>query len=64
MFRYELDQTVRLPLSDESGIVIGRAQYTDANNNYLVRYRSGDGRQVECWHTELAIEAIMPPEAA
>ncbi len=45
----------------ESGIVIGRAEYTSSANSYLVRYRAGDGRQAEEWWDEDAI--VKDPEA-
>jgi len=42
--------------SDETGTVIGRAEYAHADNDYRVRYRAADGRQVEDWWTETAIK--------
>lgn len=39
----------------EAGIVIGRIEYATAENAYLVRYRGGDGRQVENFVTESAL---------
>ena len=55
---FELKQIVKLVESGESGTVVGRAEYSHSTAcNYLVRYKAGDGRQVETWWTETAIEA-------
>ncbi len=48
-FVFELKQIVRLVESEETGTVVGRAEYTDSPPTYLVRYRAADGRQVEEW---------------
>lgn len=53
---FELKAKVKLNLSGEAGIVIGRAEYTDRKPLYLVRYVAGDGRQVEQWQDESALE--------
>jgi hypothetical protein len=56
-FGFDLKQKVKLVESNETGEIIGRAEYTESMNAYLVRYRAGDGRQSEAWWTEAAIEA-------
>jgi hypothetical protein len=56
-FKFQMGQTVKLATSDETGTVIGRAEYAESINGYLVRYKAGDGRQVENWWTEAAIAA-------
>jgi hypothetical protein len=56
-FLYEMKATVKMTESNEQGAVIGRAEYQDHVNSYLVRYRAGDGRQSEGWFDESAIEA-------
>lgn len=55
-FRYELGREVKLQMSDERGIVVARAEYLNSEDSYLVRYRAGDGRQVQDWWEESAIE--------
>lgn len=55
--RFELNQVVTLIESEEQGIVVGRAEYTNSEPHYFVRYRAGDGRQVEQWWGESALEA-------
>jgi hypothetical protein len=54
-FRDKIGDTVTLKLSGETGIVIGRAEYMDAEEGYLLRYKGADGRQVESWWTNSAI---------
>lgn len=54
-FSFDLHSRVRLVESDETGTVIGRAEYVESANQYLVRYRAGDGRQVESWWAESAL---------
>jgi hypothetical protein len=60
-FSHELGDHVTLACSDEHGFVIGRAEYTNAADNYLIRYKAADGRQVENWHTH---DAILGTQAA
>lgn len=55
-FKYELGAEVKLKHSDETGVVIARAQYADlGGDQYLIRYKAGDGRQVEAWWSDSAI---------
>lgn len=56
-FRFGLQQLVRLTLSGEAGLVIGRAEYATGENTYYVRYKAADGRQVEHWWGESALES-------
>ncbi|MBL1434712.1 MAG: hypothetical protein COB08_000725 [Rhodobacteraceae bacterium] len=48
-FKYKLGDSVGIPTSGEMGEVIGRAQYSNADDGYLIRYRANDGRAVEAW---------------
>lgn len=57
-WQFELDQLVRMSLSREQGRVIGRAEYADRPDLYLVRYVAGDGRQVENWQDVSALTAV------
>lgn len=61
-FKFQLGQKVKLALSEEKGIVIGRAEYSDSANNYGIQYVAADGRQVTDWWVESAITDA--PEAA
>lgn len=56
-FKFELGQYVELTESDEKGEIVGRAEYSNCVDNFLVRYKAGDGRQVEVWWPEDALEA-------
>ena len=56
-FQFELDDKVKLELSYETGMVIGRAEFTTKDPQYLVRYKAADGRLVETWWDEDAILA-------
>lgn len=55
-FLYSLGQNVKLVASEEKGVIIGRAEYASMSDCYLVRYKAGDGRQVENWWSVDAME--------
>lgn len=57
-FLFDIGDRVKLVESSESGEIVGRAEYANSINNYLIRYCAGDGRQVEVWWTEDAIEVV------
>ena len=42
--------------SDETGVIIARAQYTSSENQYYIIYKAGDGRQITSWWDEGHIE--------
>ncbi|MBM2769888.1 hypothetical protein [Burkholderia anthina] len=54
-FKYAIGSHVTITASSESGEVVGRAEYAASENSYLVRYRSADGRAMECWWSESAL---------
>lgn len=54
MFEFELKDTVRLIMSEEEGIVVGRAMQRH-RDTYNVRFVAADGRQVEAWFPEDAL---------
>lgn len=58
-FKYEMGQRLTLAESggSECGPVIGRAEFQDCEDQYLIRYRAGDGRTVEQWWHESALTA-------
>jgi hypothetical protein len=56
-FKFELKQAVKLVESGETGTVIGRAEYTEDEIRYFVRYKAGNGCQSETWWGQSAIEA-------
>lgn len=56
-FKFALQSSVTLIASGEVGTITGRAEYTSSQDNYLIRYRAADGRQVESWWGEDALKA-------
>ncbi|EFO32587.1 conserved domain protein [Roseibium sp. TrichSKD4] len=56
-FKFELNDEVKISISGETGIVTGRAEHLDARDQYHVRYKSADGRGIESWWSEDALEA-------
>lgn len=57
-FEFDLSDEVELIVSGERGIVIGRAEFVVAEQQYLLRYKCADGRAVEAWWTEDALVGI------
>ena len=55
---FELNTELRITASGEQGIVIGRAEYSHRNDQYLLRYQNAEGRAVEEWWGEDALEEI------
>lgn len=58
-FDFKLGADVRLKLSGESGVVIGRSHSLEAEPQYHVRYKAGDGRLTEAWWSGAALEAAV-----
>lgn len=56
---FELNAVAKL-VSGETGVIVGRAEYTNSNEQYLVRYTAGDGRLTEGWWRT---DAFVEPEA-
>lgn len=54
-FIFDLNEDVKLDLSEEEGHVIARAEFHNGENQYLIRYRAADNRQTEAWWNESAI---------
>ena len=57
-FKFNLGERVEITESGESGSVHGRAEYSEAANNYYVRYVAADGRAVESWWSEGALNTL------
>ena len=55
-FKYNLSDYVGLIGSDENGQIIGRSEYVNSEPQYLIRYMAADGRLVEAWWDEDALE--------
>jgi hypothetical protein len=56
-FKFKLGDKVKLTQSEENGVVISRAEHQNHCNQYSVRYKAGDGRVLESWWDEDALEA-------
>lgn len=54
-FKFPLGVELILKVSDEKGECIGRAQYVNAENQYQLRYKDGNGCAVESWWGESAL---------
>jgi hypothetical protein len=55
MWKLELGALAIIKASEESGEVIGRAEYSNSEPSYYVRYKAADGRAVEAWWPESAV---------
>lgn len=56
IFKFVIGEEVKLGLSDEQGVVIGRAEMLDSDPIYLVRMvTAADRSQCETWFAESAI---------
>lgn len=50
-WKFSLGAEVTIECSGEQGTVVGRAEFANAEDSFLVRYKAGDGRAVESWWT-------------
>lgn len=57
--KFEIKQIVQLVESGETGTIIAAAQYLNAEDQFLIRYRAGDGRQVEQWWVASAMQPFQ-----
>ena len=57
-FKFDLKQKVKLVGSEETGIIIGRAEYVADTSSYWVRYMAGDGRMTCSWHSAEFLKAV------
>lgn len=56
-FKFELGEEVVISCSKEKGEVIGRAENSNADNEYRLVYKCADGRAIDQWWTESTLEA-------
>lgn len=59
--KFELKQMVKITTSGEQGVIVGRAEYSIAEPNYLLHYTQADGRAAEQWWGEFALEVTEAP---
>lgn len=57
-FKFGLGEAVKISYSAEVAEIIGRAEYSNSCNKYLLRYKAADGRAVEAWWDEDALELL------
>ena len=56
--KFDLNETVKLVASEETGVVVGRAQNVSNQDEYLIRYRTAVGCQMKGWMAECDIEPL------
>ena len=56
--KFNIGQQVQINVSEEKGVVIGRAEYAESEPNYWIRYKTIDGRATEQWWAEKALTGI------
>ncbi len=56
--RFELGAAVAITTSGEAGVVVARAEYQTSQDQYLVRYKTADGRATESWWGDDALEQV------
>jgi hypothetical protein len=57
-FDFELGDEVKIDASGETGKIIGRSEFTNAEPQYLIRYKCADGRAVESWWSEESLTKV------
>lgn len=63
-FRFDLYETVEIGISGERGYVKGCAEYLTASQQYLVHYKSADGRAVEAWFGDEDLAKVEPADSS
>lgn len=63
-FGFQLGETVAIAVSGEQGHIVGRAEYINCSPNYLVRYKTADGRAIESWWSQDALALVAESEEA
>lgn len=56
-FAFELNTTVVIKVSGETGTVFGRAEYLHHENSYYVEYKAADGTAKQEWWGESKLQA-------
>lgn len=63
-FTFDIGGQVKIRCSGEQGEVIGRAEYSGSEDQYLIRYRCADGRATQAWWEEDALEDAEQQKSA
>lgn len=54
-FKFDLGARVTIFISGEMGEIIGRSEFLNSIDQYLLRYKTADGRAIESWWAEDAL---------
>jgi hypothetical protein len=57
-FMFDLGDSAKIACSGETGKIVSRSQSIDAQPQYLLRYKAGDGRAVETWWAQDALQTV------
>lgn len=63
-FAFQLQESVAIAVSGERGTIVGRAEYTNQSPQYLIRYKTADGRAIESWWAQDALALFVESETA
>lgn len=55
-WKFDLNDNLKIVESGEAGICIGRAEFAHDERSYKLRYCAADGRAVEAWWGESALQ--------
>ncbi|KZL17639.1 hypothetical protein PsAD2_02975 [Pseudovibrio axinellae] len=61
-FKFQLNDTVKITASGETGTIKSRAEHTTGTNNYRIHYKAADGRAVEAWWDECDLASDLSSE--
>jgi hypothetical protein len=56
-FKFAIGQRLALIVSGENGEAVARSESANAEPSYLIRYAAADGRAVEAWWAQSALES-------
>lgn len=62
-FKFKIASTVNVMLSGSVGEVLGRAQYKECPNQYLVQYLNGIGDSTTTWFSESELGLLWTSDA-
>lgn len=60
-FAFAKSQRVKVPGKTAEGIVTGRAEYTDGENDYYVLWFSNSGAKCQQWFGETVLSGAQSP---
>lgn len=63
-FKFNLGQKARIVCSGEEGNIRGRADYVAGRSDYLLHYKSAEGKADSAWFAEDLLEPVVDLPAA